>query len=226
MKSRKHTGGFRGKGYYIALILCAAAIGISGYVYYRNANHEEDPQIQNPTSDVDVMNPTDQNVQAVATQPGTNTPIGNEQTGPAQGSVQKVLKTGMPVAGETIHGYAMDCLSYNETTRDWRVHNGIDIAAEAGTEVLAAADGTVYTVYVDETMGTTVVIRHQDGYVTTYSSLNADLSVASGDTVTLGQKIGTVANTAMLETALGDHIHFSVTHNDKPMDPADFFALN
>ena len=60
----------------------------------------------------------------------------------------------------------MDCLSYNETTRDWRVHNGVDIAAEEGTPVMAAADGQVYTVYEDETMGTTVVIRHEDGYTT------------------------------------------------------------
>ena len=42
MKSRKNTGSFSGKGYYIALILCAAAIGISGYVYHQNENKAEE----------------------------------------------------------------------------------------------------------------------------------------------------------------------------------------
>ena len=42
MSNNKKSGGLFGKGYYIALILCAAAIGISGYVYYRNANQPEE----------------------------------------------------------------------------------------------------------------------------------------------------------------------------------------
>jgi murein DD-endopeptidase MepM/ murein hydrolase activator NlpD len=113
----------------------------------------------------------------------------------------------------------------NQTTRDWRTHNGIDIAAEAGTAVCAAADGTVYTTYQDATMGTTVVIRHAGGYVTVYSSLSPELSVKTGDTVTMGQVIGTVGNTAMVECAIGDHLHFTVTQDDEPINPADFFAL-
>ncbi len=225
MKSRKNTGSFSGKGYYIALILCAAAIGISGYLYYRNAN-EDDTTLQNPTLDTSVVSPTEDDVPVVATDPTQDATEGTTQTEPTDTTKpEEKIKTTRPVSGDTIHGYAMDCLSYNATTRDWRVHDGIDIAAEAGTEVLAAADGTVYTTYEDDTMGTTVVIRHQDGYVTVYSSLDANLLVAAGDTVTTGQVIGYVGNTAMLETALGDHLHFSVTCNDVSMDPEAFLAL-
>ena len=219
MKSKKTNFSFSGKGYYIALILCAAAIGISGYLYYRD-QPQADPQLQNPSQNVDVISPSGDDTPAIATRPD-----GSAVTQPSQSSDKKPLKTGLPVAGQTIHDYAMESLSYNETTRDWRVHNGIDIAAEAGTQVCAAADGTVYTTYQDETMGYTVVIRHQDGYVTVYSSLAENLSVKAGDSVVLGQTIGTVANTALLETALGDHLHFSVTLDDKPMDPNRFLNL-
>ena len=118
----------------------------------------------------------------------------------------------------------MDALSYNQTTRDWRVHDGVDIAAEAGTAVCAAADGTVYTVYEDDTMGTTVVIRHEEGYTTKYASLAQEVSVAAGDTVTMGQAIGTVGQTALLESAIGDHLHFSVTCNGENLDPAEFLT--
>jgi len=89
---------------------------------------------------------------------------------------------------------------------------------------MAAADGQVYTVYEDETMGMTVVIRHENGYTTRYASLAEDVAVEPGQTVALGQKIGTVGQTALMETALGDHLHFSVTLNDKAIDPAEFLA--
>ena len=221
MTSKKNNGSFSGKGYYIALILCAAAIGISGYLYYRNAN-ESDPQLQQPTGNVSVLDPTDADVQVVVTKPNEETPTQNA-TDPLQ---KKNMKTGSPLSGETITEYAMECLTYNETTRDWRVHNGIDIAAQAGTPVVAAADGTVYTVYEDDSMGMTVVIRHEEGYVTTYSSLAQELAVEVGETVTMGQTIGTVGNTALLETAIGDHLHFSVSCNDEPVNPAEFLAMN
>lgn len=219
--NKRNRRSFNGKGYYIALILCAAAIGISGYLYYQNDNQEK-PNLATPT--IGVGDPDGNDVQAVAPDPTVKDPNMNmdHPTEPAN----KVLKTGLPVTGQTVMAYAMDCLSYNPTTRDWRVHDGIDIAAEAGTAVCAAADGTVYTVYEDETMGSTVVIRHAGGYVTVYSSLDSNVSVAPGDTVTLGQAIGAVGNTALLETEVGDHIHFSVTCNGESVDPNDFLGLD
>ena len=47
-----------------------------------------------------------------------------------------------------------------------------------------------------------------------------------GEQVTMGQVIGTVGNTALVETVLGPHVHFSVTYQDLPIDPAEFLALN
>ena len=218
MKSNKNTGnGISGKGYYIALILCAVAIGISGYMYYQS---NTDPQLNGPSLDANGTLPGD-DIQAVATQPSLNNPNNGGQTPTLP---PKPINTTLPVSGDPVAEYAMDCLSYNPTTRDWRVHNGIDIAAEAGTTVCAAADGTVYTAYEDDTMGTTVVIRHDNGYVTKYSSLGKELSVAPGDTVKMGDAIGVIGNTALLESALGDHVHFSVTLNDKPMDPMEFLS--
>ena len=219
MSNNKHSGMF-GKGYYIALVLCAAAIGLAGFGYYRNANRAE-TGAQEPVSDVAAAVEQEDDVAALATQPGQQ---GTENTiAPTE---KKSLKTGAPVAGQTVVDYAMDCLSYNETTRDWRTHNGIDIAAEPGAAVMAAADGVVYTVFEDDTMGTTVVIRHDGGYTTQYASLDPELQVSVGDTVTLGQTIGCVGQSALLETAIGPHVHFAVTCNDEPVNPADFLVMN
>ena len=219
MSNNKKSGGLFGKGYYIALVLCAAAIGISGYVYYRNVNRTEEV-LQPYETEVQVaVVATEENVPAAVTQPVT--PSTETVTAP---TVKKALKTAAPLEGEPVAEYAMDCLSYNSTTRDWRVHDGIDIAAAAGTAVKAAADGQVYTVYNDDSMGTTVVIRHEDGYVTVYASLAEEVAVSAGDRVTLGQTIGTVGETALLENALGDHLHFAVLCNDEAVDPAEFLG--
>ena len=205
-KFKKILQGLAGKGYYIALVLCAVAIGVTGYLYYRNMDG-----VPSDEPDAMVNAPADPTAEAGA--PAENGPTTSQKT---------KLKTGLPVSGETVVGYAMDCLGYNATTRDWRVHDGVDIAAEAGAPVCAAADGEVYTVYEDETMGTTVVLRHEGGYVTTYSSLAEEIKVSAGDKVTMGQTIGSVGASAALETAIGDHVHFSVRCNDEPMDPMEF----
>ena len=216
MSNKNNHRFFSGKGYYIALILCAAAIGISGYVYYNStADAEPDPGLDTPVIATD------------AGQVSVNKPAKpTESTQPTDAAAPTVGKmtTCAPVEGEVLAEYAMECLAYNQTTRDWRVHNGVDIAAEAGTKVVAAADGQVYTGYEDDQMGHTVVIRHDNGYVTKYSSLSGDIKVTPGETVTMGQTIGTVGSTALMETALGDHVHFSVTCDGEAVDPAEFIG--
>jgi len=220
MSKRKFSGSINGKGYYIALIACAVALGITGYLYYTNANSQ--PQADHAAVATQPTVPG--NVQAVATDPTVSTQAPTESTtAPTVG--KQPMKTAKPVSGEVIHVYAMEVLSYNQTTRDWRVHDGIDIAAEAGAPVGAAAEGTVYTVYTDDALGTTVVIRHEDGYTTSYASLDAEVSVAPGDTVSLGQHIGTVGQSALLENAIGPHLHFAVTCNGESVDPEDFLGI-
>jgi len=207
----KKSAGISAKGYYIALVLCAVAIVIAGALYYRGQQAPEDPQNA-----------------PVNAQPGlsTDVPVGVTQPGEVEqqlpANAKKPEKVVKPMAGNTVATYSMEALSYNQTTRDWRVHDGIDIAAEAGTQVCAAAAGEVFAVYDDETMGMTVVIRHDGGYTTRYASLDTDIAVQAGDQVTAGQAIGKVGNTALLECAIGDHLHFAVSCGDIAVDPAEF----
>ena len=208
MSENKHSRS-GGRGYYIALILCAAAIGITSFVY--NAGREE-PAVQTANTPAAITG------EARLPTKDTTPPESTAATEPTAGK----LKTCMPVQGEVLTPYAMEVLSYNQTTRDWRTHNGIDLAAPAGTNVVAAADGQVYTVYEDECLGSTVVIRHDGGYTTRYCSLASEVAVSAGQSVSMGQTIGTVGSTALMENALGDHVHFSVTKDDEPIDPMTF----
>lgn len=220
MSNEKSNKQILGRGYYIAL-LCAAAVGLCGFLYYRSASREP-AALRDPGASLSATLPGD-DAQAVGGDPQILMPDG---TAPVSATEPKILRTASPVEGQTVAMYSVDALSYNQTTRDWRTHDGVDIAAEAGTKVCAAADGEVYTVYEDETMGMTVVIRHAGGYVTKYASLAEEVSVAPGDKVQLGDPIGTVGTSALLENAVGEHVHFSVTCNDKAVDPAEFLKQN
>lgn len=223
------SGGKGGKGYYIALILCAAAIGITSYVTRtrRTPEPEKISLMETTPAPTEQLRET-QAVEALATEPEGTAPVKKpelpQESTPAPTQTGK-LRTAAPLSGTPTAPYAMENLSYNETTRDWRTHNGIDYPGLEGDPVCAAADGTVVSVTEDDLMGVTVVLRHLGGYETTYAGLQASPVVAEGDTVTMGQSIGAVGTTALAESALGPHIHFAVSYQDMPMNPQDFLDM-
>lgn len=222
MRNEK-SGGRSGKGYYIALVLCAAAIGITSYVTRPSKDKQPDtpPLLQAESAETASSQET-QALEALATEAPEESPV--PSSAPRQTQPEK-LRTAPPLSGSVTTLYAMDSLSYNETTRDWRVHNGVDYPGELGDPVSAAADGTVISVREDDSLGTTVVLRHTGGYETTYQNLEESVPVQLGDKVVLGQTIGSVGATALTESAIGPHVHFSVAYQDMPMDPADFLNM-
>lgn len=127
-----------------------------------------------------------------------------------------------PVKGEVLKPHDAETLVYDETMADWRVHTGMDIAAAAGTNVLAAAAGTVTAVDHHDLMGTTVVIDHGQGLVSRYSNLQAVPTVEVGDQVYTGSIIGAVGSTAIAESAVASHLHFELSKDGASVDPMGY----
>jgi len=127
-----------------------------------------------------------------------------------------------PVKGEIISDFSLEVLAYDETMGDWRTHSGIDIAASAGTRVVAIRDGTVSQVYQDDLMGTTVVIDHGDGLVSRYYNLTSKPTVSEGDTVSTGTVIGAVGQTAIAEINRPAHLHLEMSDNGRSVDPVNY----
>lgn len=227
MQNDKKSNGFmrflRDKGYYIVLLLCAVAVGVSGYLLLsgRSSEPAEQGLSASESSSAQLQQESLPRTAHVATTDGS-TP--SEQ--PSESSTKGGIKTSAPVQGEQIAPFAAEALAYNATTRDWRTHEGIDLSAALGDTVKAAADGSVYTVYDDESLGTTVVLRHDGGYTTHYSNLAEDVAVKVGDTVKAGDTLGKVGQTANIETAAEPHLHFAVYRNNVPLDPAEFLKAS
>lgn len=134
---------------------------------------------------------------------------------PADASVQYFA---WPVDGQILQDYSGDELVYNETLKDWRTHNGIDIACEAGTEVKSAKEGTVTNVYENGIWGQTVEI--DDGTVIwRYCGLDANsIMVAVDDQVLMGDVIAKVGEISAEQVA-ESHLHLEVLKDGVYQDP-------
>jgi murein DD-endopeptidase MepM/ murein hydrolase activator NlpD len=97
-------------------------------------------------------------------------------------------------------------------------HAGIDIKAEVGTPVFAAASGTVYYSGWEKRYGLVVKIQHAEGFVTVYAH-NLQNFVETGDEVARGQVIGTIGRTGR---ASSYHLHFEIRNNGKVYNPLHF----
>jgi len=134
--------------------------------------------------------------------------------------VKKELEFSYPVDGEIAKAYSVDNLVFSETLQEWIVHKGIDIKAPRTSVVKAAEEGTVKAIKNDPRYGLTVIIEHIDGFKTIYSNLLTTEFVEEGETVTKGQSLGTVGNSAAFEIADEPHLHFEILKDEENVDPS------
>ena len=223
-----------GKGFYIVLALCLVAIGISGWFLFSSLTGEQEEQPVGGTASITVtpaptpaatVTPVKPTVTATprptATVPAVAaaTPSATVQPTPTPKSAPTSLT--WPVQGEVLTNYSVETLAYDVTMADWRTHAGLDIAAAAGTEVRAPASGVVVEVTEDVMLGITVVIDHDGDLTTTCANLASVPTVEVGDEVTVGDIIGSVGDTAIAESALPSHLHFSVEREGQSVDPME-----
>jgi len=98
-------------------------------------------------------------------------------------------------------------------------HSGIDIPAEPGTPVTAAAAGTVVKAEFDADKGNYIALDHGDGMETVYAQC-LSLAVAVGDSVEAGQIIAAVGSTGK---STGPHLCFQVWQDGEAQNPVAYF---
>ena len=101
-------------------------------------------------------------------------------------------------------------------------HPGVDLAADYGTPIRAAAGGIVYVAGWNDGYGNAVAIDHGGNLFTLYGH-NSELLVSAGDNVRQGQVIAYAGSTGR---STGPHCHFEVLPNGywgDPVDPGLYF---
>lgn len=104
----------------------------------------------------------------------------------------------------------------NPVTKQVTPHRAIDYAADAGTPVIATADGKVTTAGSKGGLGITVELKH-GGYMTQYAHLSKIAKgVKNGADVTQGDVIGYVGSTGI---STGPHLQYAMFENGDPINP-------
>jgi murein DD-endopeptidase MepM/ murein hydrolase activator NlpD len=98
------------------------------------------------------------------------------------------------------------------------MHEGIDFNAEAGTPVVAAADGVVLSAGWQSDFGNMIEVDHGDGLTTRYAHLSR-MNAKAGSLVKRGERIGAVGSTGR---STGSHLHFEVRMLGVAQNPASF----
>ena len=224
-----------GRGFYIVLSLCVAAIGISGYYLFSSLQPDgADAPVSAPTQVVVAVSPTVEAVKPAVT--AVPSPAATPASSSLPSSPPEPVRTPSaapepaqtaslfvwPLRGQVVAGWSLEVLAYDETMGDWRTHSGIDISAPVGTEVMAVAGGTVASVEQDDLMGTTVTIVHAGGLESIYANLAEVPAVEAGDEVTVGEVIGATGTTAAAESARAPHLHLEMRKDGESVDPLDY----
>lgn len=116
-------------------------------------------------------------------------------------------------AGRLTSGFG---LRQNPLTGTLKIHEGIDLAAPEGTEVLAARDGTVVEVGNDPVYGRFIKIEHDGGWKSLYGHLS-EILIDLRKNVRSGTIIGRVGTTGQ---TTGPHLHFELRREGTAKDPA------
>ena len=237
-KVKFQRSGLAGKGMYIALCIGLLAVGAASAVGYKavvssltseivpNSGIELTPDID--TSQVDAILSGVQKDDESAADAANDQNDSEQQANGSTEDVSDELQTlyyeqakMYPVQGEVINEYSWGEL-VKTTGGVWRTHDGIDIAAQEGEAVKAMTSGNVTDIYSDTLWGNCVVVDHGDTLTGYYYGLSPDIKVTVGESVSAGTVIGTVGNTADIESDMDSHLHFALKYEGMWIDPVSY----
>lgn len=229
------------KGYYFLLVAMIVLGGGSVYFASKTYNlfNKEDYQtyadtneIQDVTVSSSIDNNKDTKIEETKqeenktennTTQTSNTQNNNTTTKPKEVVKVQPLSFSKPLQGDVLKMYSIDKVIYSKTLELWKTHDGIDIKADIGQSVKSIEKGIIEKVYDDAFYGTTIVIDHGQGYKSSYSNLDTNVSVKVKQTVKKGQVIAKVSNTSIGEIKDDPHLHFMLYKDNKIVDPSSIF---
>lgn len=227
----------RGLGFTAVLCVCMLCVGAATWIGINSMN--DDVPIDSTSSAVSAVSSVSNSSAASGTHTSSAGQISSAAASRTTGAAdtqsaesEQVLQAAspsagffvMPITGEIIKPFDDSKLQYSMTYKDWRLHTGVDIAADKGAEIRSAGDGTVKRIYEDSMYGNVIEIDHGNGITGIYCSIDS-IKVKEGDTVEANTLIGSLGMVPC-ESVEQVHLHFSLLKDGKPVAPSDMIGVN
>ena len=129
----------------------------------------------------------------------------------------------MPMDSGVSREYSNGAIVKNNTTDDWRTHDGVDLSGVAGDAVKAINSGTVTAVRDDALWGTVVTVDHGNGIIAEYRGLARDGAAQPGDIIDINGKVG-VLGEIPVEKNDGAHLHLEIYKDGSLVSPSDYIG--
>ena len=128
-----------------------------------------------------------------------------------------------PLTGRIFRAHDLTVPVYSVTLDEYRVHNGVDILSEAGSDVKAMASGIVTEITDHPLLGHSVAVLHAGNLISVYRNLMPEEidGLTVGASVNAGQVIGHVGDSALVECCDEPHLHLEMTLSGVSVDPLD-----
>lgn len=202
--------------YLILMIVCLLAI--IGMIAYTFATQQ--PEDSEPATSLDGNN---ESVPSDVQTPSIDTPS-DKKDNQSNNTTTVLSEIDMPIKNvEILKDYTDSELVFNATMKHWATHQGVDFKTEVGTKVYAVFDGTVTEIATTTLKGTSVTVRHSNGFESVYSLLDSNVNVKIGDSVKRGDLLGVVGESGVFESADGPHLHFEFKKDGDLVDPNYYF---
>lgn len=124
---------------------------------------------------------------------------------------------------EVIMDFNIENTIYFATLNKYQTNPAILIQSEAGTPVLASAEGIVEDIREDEELGVSVVVSLGNGYELTYGQLK-DVQVKKGQAIKAKDVIAQVSEPTKYYLVEGSNLYYMFTLNEEPIDPLDYLT--
>ena len=217
-----------GKGFYMALILSVVAVSTTAYFTLSGINGD----VKENEYNSEIQNITDWSVPEISDVNKVESGVPLEEASEEAEETNEQVKTPntngayiMPLTGEIINPFSNGELVKSKTLGEWRTHDGIDIKASEGTPVKSCFDGTVKEITNDPKWGVMVEVEYP--VCTVYYCGMADtLKVKKGQEIKLGDVIGEVGNTTLVESGEESHLHLAMKKDGEWIDPMKVITKN
>ncbi|MHB1153652.1 MAG: peptidoglycan DD-metalloendopeptidase family protein [Eubacteriales bacterium] len=230
--------------YILTAVIVVSIMCMTLYSAFNSANRRSESEVlpdaspdnEDVLNEPDPMSPTapvytpETDSSVLASNPANEPaePTMNGETGSVDALISPPLYTPptyiMPVNGAINKSFDDNVPVFSMTMNDYRVHTGIDIDAEVGCAVFACADGVITNIYNDPFWGSCITVSHSEGLTSHYMNLSTEFppNIDEGVTVSQGDIIGVTGDTALIEMADSDHLHFEMRLSGTAVNPLSY----